>query len=257
MSLTVTKLDVIKGAFSEIGIYPGGVAPSAEDTQLASDLLDELVDGWNIQGLTSGVNVRSVYPLVNGQGGPSNPYTIGPGGDFDTGTQARPDTIREANLLLLQYVTQPTEIPLAILTDAMYDAVQIKELQTQLGNFLYYNRTVPLGTIQIWPVPNTSINSLVLYTDLFVGAFVSLSAAYVCAPGLKTAMRLNLASMLVNSFGASVEGAVIQRVDRMAAEALQNLKDANANSDMADLAIDLAYTPSPRGNYNIYTDTGS
>ena len=255
MSLTVTKLGLITRAFNELGVYGATDTPSAPDTQLASDLLDELVDGWNIESLTTGVNVRTVYPLVSGQGGPSTPYTIGPGGDFDTGTQARPDVIRQANLLLLQNVTQPTEIPIAILTDDMYEAVQIKDLTTQLGNFLYYNRTVPLGQIQIWPVPNTNINSLVLYTDLFVGAFVSLAASYVCTPGLAKVMRLGLAKALVNSF--AVPAPIAARVDRDADDAMRAFKEANANSDMADLAIDLAYTPNPRGNYNIFTDTGS
>ncbi len=256
MSLTYTGRDFVIGAYREIGAIGPTEVPEAADFQWGFQLLNELLDSWQTQQLTTLVQEQHEYTLVSGQGSPDNPYTIGPGGDFDTGTAARPDLIRSANLSL-EGSTPAVQIPLAIITDDMEAAIQIKTLQTQLANYLYYRRTVPLGQIEIWPVPNTAVNTLVLFTDLLTPTFATAATTYVCPPAYARAIRKGVAKELCPSLGIPLERA---QVIGMAADyALLEVKEANANAKMADLSIDPALTASTNGwgSYNILSDQGS
>lgn len=252
MSVSITQRDLLTRALVGIGAYAPGDPIEAVDLQTGSQLLTELIDSWNVQGLTVLVQNRTVYNLVSGQGSPTNPYTIGPGGDFDTGTAARPDLIRNANLLLNTASDYPTEIPLAILTDDMYAAEAIKTILNSQPNTLYYQRSVPLGQIQLWNVPNTNANQLVLHTDLLTPQFADYSTLYVCPPGYLKAFRLCVQDAMITEF--SVTPAIAQKVMRDAAEALSDLKCANAAAMVGDLSIDAAYTQNSHGSYVIQTD---
>lgn len=254
MSLPLTADTVVLLALRTLGVYQPGQLLSADDGVLGRQMLAELIDSWNTQALTVLVQDRHVYTLVAGKGDPSNPYTIGPGGDFDTGAQPRPTVIRTANLLLNTTSPYPTEIPLAILTDDQYAANPIKTIQNQQPQSLYYQASVPLGTIQLWNVPNTSANQLVLYTDQLTPQFVGASTVYDCPPGYAEAFRLSLAVKLIPFYAVSPDDA--QLVMLNAGTAVQAIK--NMNVPMQDLSVDGMFVQS-RGSqpgYMIQTDTG-
>ena len=61
-------------------IYAPGETISAADAADAFRRLNAMMGGWMIQPLTIPVTERLVFPLTANKGGPSNPYTIGPGG---------------------------------------------------------------------------------------------------------------------------------------------------------------------------------
>lgn len=249
----------MRGALFEIGVLSTGEVPNGFDLSWGFQLLNELLDAWIVQGLTTLVQERNVYNLVSGKGSPENPYSIGPsaaGPDFDTGTAERPDLIRDAKLLLNNSMP-PVEIPLAIITDDMQASIQIKQLQTQLASYIYYRRTIPLGEIQLWPVPNTSINQLVLYTDLLTPTFATFNTIYNAPPSYAKAIRLNLAADLLPSFGVPPSRAQLIRDNAFAAMTV--LREGNANAKMSDLLLDPANTaPTSRwGTYNILSDQGS
>ncbi len=253
MSISLTANEVVARALNVIGAIAQGETPDAAMSQQGRDLLTEMVDAWNIQGLTVLAQNRTVYDLVANQGSPTNPYTIGPGGDFDTGTAARPVAIRAANLLLNTTSPYPVEIPLAILTDQMYQSNTIKTLANAQPTTLYYQPSVPLGVIQLWPVPNTAANDLVLYTDLLTPQFVGATTAYVCPPGYAKAFRLCLADTLAPYYPVASE--VRARIAQEAQEALRELKMNNA--PMGDLAYDPMFVGTGHGTYVIQTDQGS
>lgn len=255
MSLTLTARQIGTRALQTLGVVGANETPSPTDLQTAFELLQEFVDWLNTQALSVLVVERTVYSLVANKGTPANPYTIGPGGNFDTGTAARPMMIQGASLLLNSTAPYPTEIPLAILTDDMFQAIQQKGLLNTLPQTLYYNPTVPLGTITLWNVPNTAANDLVLYTDLLTAQFTALSTAYICPPGYGKVFRLQTAAACIPFFGVAVNSDTAQQVRQDAAEALKDIKLVNVK--MSDLAVDPAFAPDPRGTYNIFTDTGA
>lgn len=236
-----------------IGAVSVGETPSAADLQLGFTLLNEFVDSWNIKPLTLLLYDRHEFDLVADQGGPDNPYTIGPGGDFDTGTAARPDEIAHANLLLNTTSPYPTEIPLAILTDDMYAANPIKTITNAQPQTLYYQRSVPLGQIQLWNIPNTAANQLVLYYGLLTTAFADVNTLYVCPPGYHKAFRYCLSEAMLLPFSAPDD--ITVRVTSAAREAVAELEQANF--PMTDLVVDPMFTPTNHGTYIIQTDTGA
>lgn len=252
MSLTLTADAAVLLALQTLGIYQPFQALSAADGQLGRQILAEMVDNWNTQQLTVTVQDRFVFDLVSGQGSPDNPYTIGPGGDFDTGTAARPVEIRSASILLNTTSPYPVEIPLAILTDDMYSVQQIKSIQTQIPQSLYYQASVPLGTIQLWNVPNTAENDLVLYIDRLTPQFTGAAIAYTCPPGYAKAFRLCLAEALVPFYG--VPDDISGKVTADARQAFMDIKLQNA--PMQDLSTDPGFLSDRHGTYIIQTDTG-
>lgn len=255
MSLTMTADSVVLLALRTLGIYQPGQALSAVDGQLGRQLLAEMIDNWNTQQLTVLVQDRLVFDLVADQGSPDNPYTIGPGGDFDTGTAARPVEIRAATILLNGTSPYPVEIPLAILSDDQYAALQIKSITSPIPQSLYYQPTVPLGSITLWNVPNTAENDLVLYVDKLTAAFTGTDVAYTCPPGYAKAFRLGCAVSMMPFYGVPDEIAV--RVQVQFLEAYQDIRLQNV--PMSDLASDPAFIT--RGNdypgYIIQSDSGT
>lgn len=250
MSITLTQRSLISSAFTTLGVTQPGEAPDADNLATAQDRLAELVDNWNTQDLTVLVVERVIYSLVANQ----QTYTIGPAAltpDFSTGTAARPMDIQGANLV--QNVTgTPVFIPLAPLTDDMYQNLPVPSQTSFQPNSYYYNATNPLGTVFLWPAPTTSVNQLALYLSLLTPQFASLDASYICPPGYAKAFRLGLAQALITDFGVPLETAA--KVDQMASQALTDLKMTNVK--MSDIAVDPAFAPDPRGLYNIQSDTG-
>lgn len=256
MSISFTARQWITRSLISIGHLAPGEPLKAEDAETGFELAQELIDNWNTQALTVLSNKRTVYDLVAGRGGPNDPYLIGPGAtgtNFNTGTDERPLLIRTANLLNNSNPVQPFEMNLPVITDDGFAATAIKSLSTTLQTQLYYNPTVPLGSIILWPIPNTAANDLVLYTDLLPQQVFTLDDVYVCPSGAVGALRLGLAAKMLVPFAAPPE--MWAKVEKEAAQALSDFKAPNAK--MADLSMDVAFTPNPSGNYNIYTDQGA
>lgn len=250
MSLTITARSVITGALRALGVADGSAPPTAEDMQTGYDALQELVDNWATQNLTSLLQERTVYDLVANQA----TYTLGPlalAPDWSTGTAPRPLTIDGAGLLLTS-ATPPSEIPLALYDDQAYQLLAVKDLTSPLPTGLIYHPVNPLGEVTLWPTPTDAANDVVLYTALLTAQFTSLSASYLCPPGYAKALRFNLAKVLVADF--AVPELVEARVTREADQSLSDLKRVNVQ--IPDASLDPALTGA-EGGYNIWTDTGS
>jgi len=247
VSLTITARSVITGALRALGVADATAPPTAEDMQTGYDALQELVDNWSTQNLTSLLQERTVYSLVANQ----QTYTIGPlalAPDWSTGTAPRPLTIDGAGLILT-VATPATEIPLALYDDQGYQALKIKELTSPLPTGLIYHPLNPLGEVILWPTPTDASNEIVLYTALLTAQFTSLSASYLCPPGYAKALRFNLAKVLVADF--AVPDVVEARVTREADQSLSDLKRVNVQ--IVDVSLDPALVGS-EGGYNIWTD---
>jgi hypothetical protein len=212
-----------------------------------------MVSQWRLSPLMSPTNVRETFPLVSGQGGPENPYTVGPGGSFNT---TRPISVAEISgwALLLGGTSPAVEIPRAMLTDDAFQAIAIKDLANPLYTEAYYNPTYAsgLGTVILWPVPNTAVNTFVWYRNLPVANFPSLTAAIDLPEGLAEALMYNLAVRL-GSGGAY--GKVAQPdVLTLAAQTLAMEK--RMQTRFTDQPTDPALTHTRRGGYNILSGTG-
>ena len=249
--MSTTALAIITLSHKVLGTFqPGETIPPADTTD-ALLLLNGLLGTWSLQTLTSPIQSRDVFPLVAGQGGPSLPYTIGPGGSFNTTRPASEASLTGAGILL-GGTTPAIEVPRAIYTDDAYQAIAIKDLASALFTGIYYNATFTagLGTIFLWPVPNTTLHSLVLYRRQPLTSFVSLSAAYDLPDGYQECFVYNLARRLQEPYGRTLSANALD----LARDSLAVVK--RANLELTDMPVDPMFVGSnPRGGYNIVTGT--
>jgi len=252
MAITTTAHDLIRQAFATLQVFSPGETIDNSSLQTGLYLLKEFVDSLTlVPGSVLTVD-RHVFDLDATHGGPDAPYTLGPGGIWDTGTAARPPEIENANLVLNTSAPYPVEVPLSVQTDDAYAAGQIKALTNPQPTTFYYTPSDPLGTVILWPIPTTDTNQIALYYDRLTPQFTLLETAYVCAPGYAKMFRLCLARELTRYYSVPLDRTAEIKQD--AATAMDQV--AASNFKMADLAIDPAFTPDPHGTYDIYTDTG-
>lgn len=244
---STSALEIITGAFDTCGIVAPGQTLQPAQANGALGRLNRMMGQLKLQPLSQPVIARDVFPLTAGRGGPSNPYTIGPGGDFNV---ARPIRLSGAGLLLVQATPATTvEIPRFVLTDAGYQAIPIKDLGDTLFTYVYYKPTYASdrGSVYLYPVPTIATNSLVLYRAEPLTSFATLSTSYDLPDGCAEALEYNLARRLLTPFGI-VDAAVIADVLEMARTSLANFK--RANTKMVDIPNDAFKGP---GIYNITT----
>ncbi len=242
--------EIINDAFMWIGAKDPLQPMAPQDMRFGLRRLNQIIELWSLRSLTIPVTAREVFPLVGGQGGPSNPYSIGSGGDFDT---SRPTSITNVGLLVTS-TTQPFELPRWLYTDDGYAVISQKELQSNYFSGLYYNPTYAsgLGTINLYPVPSDDTTSLVLYRPMQLSLFANLTAAYDMPPAASLALTAELArSMAVGSgYGRNWSQESKEEIARIVSTY------ERANTKMVDLGLDPGLTAGS-GLYDILSGSRS
>ncbi len=95
--MSVTAQTIIDLALADIGAKAIGEATPPAESADGLVRLNQLVDSLATQPLTMPFIARLTFALTAGKGTEINPYTIGPGGNFDT---ARPTRLEGAGLIL-------------------------------------------------------------------------------------------------------------------------------------------------------------
>lgn len=204
--MAVTALQIITSALTNLNVFQIGQSLPGPQSADGFARLNRMVGQWAQQSLTIPAVSREVFALVSGKGGPSNVYTVGTGGDFNTDRPPSVSSITGVGLLM-NSSSPAVEIPRALYTDDQYAAVAVKELASAQFTGVYYNPTFAgaLGTINLWPVPNVTTNSLVLYRRRQVAQFADLSAtAYDFPPGYEEALIYQLEFRLAGPHGRTV-----------------------------------------------------
>jgi hypothetical protein len=246
-----TAAAIIRGAFETIGVL--GEGQTLDSAKGADGLrrLNLMVRSWSLQNLTIPVTVREVFDLVTDKGGPDDPYTIGPGGDFDTDRPPTQNALAGAGLILTS--SDPAvEVPRAIYTDTMWEAIQIKDLSSGgdgIPTGIYYNPTYAggLGAIYMWPVPSDDVNDIALYLRKPLAVFADQTTSVDVPDGSEEALEYNLALRLCAPYSVPVD----PDVKAFARTSLAILKRSNYH--LLDLTIDPALTGDRRYGYNIQT----
>jgi hypothetical protein len=242
---TVTALDFITRALTNIGVLGMSEGPSAGQAQDGLRRLNQMVASWATETLTMQVTARDVFDLVSSQ----QEYTVGIGGDWDI---ARPLFVTGCGLIL-NNTTPAVEIPMAVITDDAYEAIQVKTLTNPLPTMLYYNPTFPFATAFLWPNPTNADNQIAFYSKRALTGFANLTTQYAFSPGYEEAIEYNLSLRLAAPNGRSL--GQIPEIVQFAQDALGKVKRANIR--LTDAALDLALSPNRLGSYNIYSDQGS
>lgn len=244
--MSTTAATIIAGALGLIGKVDPEETPGAAMMADGFRRLNLMMGSWSTQGLTIPVTTRQVFPLVAGKGGPSNPYTMGPNGNFNT---TRPQALTYAALILGASLPSIVEVPLSPYTEDGYNALPIKELQNAQPTGIYYSDTFAggLGTVQLWPVPNTTLNTLALTWKQQLGLFTSLTASYDLPEGGDEAVEYQLALRLTRVY--SVPLGVLEELKQIAGPSFDAFQRSNV--EIVDLSNDFAVNA--RSAYNINT----
>lgn len=220
--------DVVVRALQLIGVLDATEVGDAADMQASLSTLNDMLDTWSTERLSILASVLETFPLTPGDG----IYTIGPGGDFDT--------TRPVDILEQSYTTiNGTDFPLAIITEAQYNGIAVKATQGT-PTVLFYRPGVTVGTITLWRVPPTGIDSTISVASWKpFTEFADLDTDYAFAPGYKRAMQYNLASELCTVF-ARPPDPKIEQVARTSRRALKRI-----NTVVPRLGIDPALHTGP------------
>lgn len=240
-----TPADIIRLVLKDTGVLGVGQTASAEDTNDCFDTLNMMIGEWASRRWllyrTETYNVVSTGAQF---------YTIGPGGDIDTGTQQRPDRLEDGNFFRQITAAQsPNQIdyPLSLLESKEdYNRIGLKQLAT-IPQFVFYDPIYPLGKIYPWPVIPTTLYELHVLVKFQITQFANLADSINLPSQYYAALRYNLAARVRPMYQLPPDPQVIA----MATDALDNIRNMNA-------AIPRLRMPTGIGRgtkYNVFSDS--
>ena len=203
------------------GILAANETPTADDTQTALSVLNDLLEQWNTQRLTVYRVRDDTYTLTINDGS----YTIGPSGDFNG---LRPIQIQGG------YTTiNGVDFPLEVIDQTKYDSIGYKA-NGGVPAYICYNAGFPLGTVQLYPVPSVASTITIQY-DMQFTALATSSDAISYPPGYAKALKYELAIELCAEFQTPVSPVVL----KIASESKGDIKRMNItlNESTFDVAL--------------------
>lgn len=240
--VTTTARQLVTGSLRLIGVLGAGEPATAADADDSLWTLNSLIDSWGTQPQTMYAIGRTVTSCASGAAS----YTIGdttPASDFP---QVRPIWVDAAAYLDPGASSPSVEIPIPVITEQMYQAQQVKDLENALPSTLYYEPSTPeAGTIILWPILTQTVD-IVLYTPTAITQFPDLTTSVKLAPGYERALRYGLAVELIPEYGRPTH----PLVERTARQALEDVKRANFKP--SDLSVDPGLLHNPTAGWDIY-----
>jgi hypothetical protein len=226
----VTAGHIIGDALRIAGITQrAGFGPDEDQVEELRRALNRLMGQLNCQAnAIYGKSIES-FPVVAGQ----QTYTIGVGGEWDTD---RPQRIEIANFV---YGSAPWRIPMRILDDQEWGAIQLQSASSNIPAALYNDGANPISTIYLYYVPSGP-GSVELYLwSLLKSDFVSVDDVAEFPPGYAEAITLHLAIKAAMLY--PLQQAMMKEVFQQAAIALANVKSLNSS-------VPKLYTDAPQSN---------
>lgn len=222
--MATTVRNICTDALYDLMVLSADETMSATDGAFALRKLNSLVDQWTSESLLLYSEVRTVWTISSGDGS----YTVGTGANVNV---ARP-TVVDGVSFQSTADNPKVEIPLVPLTEQAWQAIAIKDLQSTLPGYYFYNPTFPTATLNLYPVPTSSTLQGVFYCQAQVGEFTSLDTVISLPPGWKRCLVANLAVELAPGYGTEPSAAV----QKIAVESKGTLKRSNIRP--VDAALD-------------------
>ncbi len=242
-----TLRDICVQALYESGAWGQGQTPGAQDITDTWARLQWMLQEWSRKRW---LVYRLIDYAITSTGAQS--YTVGPGGDMDTGVNSlRPDKI-ESGFLRQLTQGQPNQIdyPLVILQSKEdYNRIALKQLQS-FPTLVFYDPSWPLGTLYTWPVPQANIYAVhATFKAQLPVKFLTLSDVFNIPYEYYNAMLYNLALHVRPKYGIrTFQGDILPA---LAKDSLNTLRGANTAIARLQMPADLIRQ---NGLYNIFSD---
>lgn len=185
--MATSALEIIKPALRKIGAVDALETPSAEQTAVALECLNGIIDSWSATSGTAVNNEEIVITL------PPNTTTISIG-DGQTINVPRPFRVESAYARV-----QNIDRNIQIVDKAEYDAVNLKDLATTWPEILWFDGGVPTGNLYFWPRASYGIELHVTVLR-YVAAFSSATDTQSLPQGHKRALTLALSVEVAPEF---------------------------------------------------------
>ena len=182
-----TANQMIQRAMRLTGNLAAGETLEPADAADGLDALNTMLDSWATENMFVYVLSQDTIPLTANLAS----YTIGPTGTF---VSTRPVDIEVATYLDFSGVSYPIKT----LTTAQYGSIAVKT-QSGIPSAIWYNPTLPNGTLTLYPVPSQAM-TLQLWSTKVLIAFPDLTTDVTLPPGYKRAIELSLAEEFAPEF---------------------------------------------------------
>jgi hypothetical protein len=233
-SITVSALDIITSAMTELGILAAGENAQPADAEWAFTKLQRLIDRYNAR-LAMIYNVGfTLFTLNPPATGSALSTSIGPGAEFDC--NQRPVSIPSIGLIIGG--TPGVEVPLNCRDDEWWANNRIKGLTSTLPTDYYYSPNWDVqeaggawGQIFFWPVPTASYQ-VNLCSRQVLTEFTSVTDDFTMPPAYWDLIVYELAISLAPSFSRQPDSVLLQGY-KIALKAVQvnNISSPRLRSD--------------------------
>ena len=168
-------------------VQPGQGVTNSESQEFLNTL-NALIDSLKLEALVFEY-VRSTDQTMNPN---QRVYGVGPGQDFNI---ERPEAIPRASFLVSNGNNGqgPAEEPMQIiLTFEQWQRFIVKGTTSSIPLALYYEASVPYGTVQVWPVPNIT-SQIRIYTRQMLQEYLTVDDQVVIRDGYREMLIYGLA----------------------------------------------------------------
>jgi hypothetical protein len=232
---TYTAGDQINRALRLLGVLAEGETPSASVSQDALTALNQMIDSWNTERLSTFVTQDQVFTWPSG----FISRTLGPSGDF---VGLRPILMDDAT-----YFKAPNGVSYGIkfINQQQYDGIAVKTVTSTYPQVMWVNMGFPDVTLTVYPRPTQDLEwHLISVEELDRPA--TLSTVMYYPPGYLRAFTYNLAMEFAPEFGVEPS----PQVQRIAMTSKRDLKRINNPDDVMALPYALVAN---RQRFNIYS----
>ena len=232
---TYTAGEQINRALRLLGVLAEGETPSASVSQDSLMALNQMIDSWNTERLSTFVTQDQVFTWPSGE----ISRTLGPSGDF---VGLRPVLVDDAT-----YFKAPNGVSYGIkmINQQQYNGIAVKTVTSTYPQVLWVNMGFPDITMTIYPRPTQDLEwHIVSVQELDRAA--DLSTVMYYPPGYLRAFTYNLAMEIAPEFGVEPS----PQVTRIAMTSKRDLKRINNPDDVMALPYALVAN---RQRFNIYS----
>lgn len=233
--MSTTASEIINGALRLIGALAEGDTPSAETSADALAAMNQMIDSWSTERLSTFNTQDQVFTWPTDQ----ITRTLGPTGDF---VGNRPVLLDDSTY----YRDASTGVSFGIkfINQQQYNGIAVKTVTSTYPQVMWINMENPDITMTIYPKPTRALEWHFISVEELTQA-ATLATALAFPPGYLRAFRYNLACEIAPEFGVEPSA----QVKRIAMVSKRNLKRINNPDDIMGLPYSLVAT---RQRYNVY-----
>lgn len=230
-----TAGDQINGALRLLGVLAEGETPSAATSQDALFALNQMIDSWGTEKLSTFTTQEQVFNWLPGL----ISQTLGPSGDF---VGDRPVLMDDATYFV--DTSSGISYGIKLINQQQYDGIAVKTVTSTFPQVMWINTNYPNIDMHIYPVP-TKILEWHFISAAQLTQPATIATPLYFPPGYLRAFRYNLACELAPEFGVEPSATV----SRIAMYSKRNLKRINNPDDIMSIPYAIVST---RQRFNIF-----